>query len=212
MQNNKGYYIAVEGLEGAGKSTAMKTIKKYLIQNNIDYIIAREPGATVVGETIRQILKDSSANDAMDARTELLLFYAARIELLEKIIKPALRAGKCVLSDRFELSSFAYQGGGRKLDEKMLHSLSDFCVASCKPDLVLFLDISPEVGLERAKRRGKLDRIEQESTDFFNRVHASYHNHLKNLVNVEIIDATKPLVAVQKIIREKLENAISPVI
>jgi dTMP kinase len=212
MQNKKGYYIAVEGLEGAGKSTAMKTIKKHLIQHNIDYIIAREPGATVVGEAIRQIIKDTSSNEVMDYRTELLLFYAARIELIEKIIKPALLEGKWVLSDRFELSSFAYQGGGRKLNEEMLQSLSAFCVGHCKPDLVLFLDISPEIGLDRAKRRGKLDRIEQESIDFFNRVHASYHKHLKNLANVEIIDATKPLTVVQRIIREKLDYAIIPTI
>jgi dTMP kinase len=211
MSNKPGRYIVVEGLEGAGKTTAMKTIKRFLVEHKIDFVTTREPGATIVGEFVRKLIKDPAVKDCMDPRTELLLFYAARIELVEQIIKPALKNGSWVLSDRFELSSFAYQGGGRKLDENMLHSLSSFCVQDCTPDLIVFLDIKPEHGLERAKRRGKLDRIEQESLDFFERVYESYHKHLKNLDNVEIIDAKKPLPVVQSIIREKLYHAIATV-
>lgn len=211
MHTKLGKYIVIEGLEGAGKSTAMKTIKRFLVEHKIDVLTTREPGATVVGETIRKLIKDPSIEDKMDARTELLLFYAARIELIEKIIKPTLDKGTWVLSDRFELSSFAYQGGGRKLDENMLYSLSSFCVKNCTPDLIIFLDIKPEYGLERAKKRGMLDRIEQESLDFFQDVYLSYHKYLKNLSNVVIIDATKPLPVVQSIIIEKLYHAITTV-
>ncbi|MDF1757883.1 MAG: dTMP kinase [Legionellaceae bacterium] len=208
MDIKPGRYIVVEGLEGAGKTTAMKTIKRFLAENDIEFVTTREPGATIVGESVRNLIKDPAVKDYMDPRTELLLFYAARIELLEQVIKPALKKGQWVLSDRCELSSFAYQGGGRKIDEKMLYSLSDFCVKDCLPDLMVFLDIKPEQGLERAKRRGKLDRIEQESLDFFRDVYDSYHKHLKNIKNVAIIDAKKPLPIVQNIIREKLSHAI----
>src|SRR3990167_410820 len=98
-----GKYLVIEGLEGAGKTTAMKTIKRFLTEHNINYITTREPGATTVGEAVRSLIKDTEVKESMDPRTELLLFYAARIELLEKVIKPALRDGTWVLSDRFEL-------------------------------------------------------------------------------------------------------------
>ena len=207
-----GKYLVIEGLEGAGKTTAMKTIKRFLTEHNINYITTREPGATTVGEAVRSLIKDTEVKESMDPRTELLLFYAARIELLEKVIKPALRDGTWVLSDRFELSSFAYQGGGRQLDENMLYSLSAFCVKNINPDLVFFLDIKPEIGLERAKKRGKLDRIENESADFFRNVYLSYHKYLKHLKNVAVIDASKPLSVVQGLIRERLNYAITELV
>lgn len=201
-----GKYIVVEGLEGAGKTTAMKTIKRFLTEHEINYVTTREPGATVVGESIRNILKDCSVKDSLDSRTELLLFYAARIELITHIIQPALSRGDYVVSDRFELSSFAYQGGGRQISFDILDSLSKFCVGDLRPDLIIFLDISPTLGLERAKSRGNLDRIEQESTDFFVNVYNAYHNYLKRYKNVITIDASLPLSVVQRIIKEKLHD------
>lgn len=206
MSGQRGHFIVIEGLEGAGKSTALKTIKKYLIENKIDLIVTREPGGTVAGEAIRHILKDASQSEPLDARAELLLFYAARVQLLQQVIRPALAKGTSVLADRFELSSFAYQGGGRQLDEKMLQALSKFCVDELVPSLILFLDVSPEQGLQRALGRGKLDRIEQESYEFFQRVYQAYHKHMKTMTNVVIIDANKPLVVVQNDIRLTLQR------
>ena len=204
----RGRYIVVEGLEGSGKTTAIKTVKRFLTEYQMKYVVTREPGATYVGESIRNILQDDS-HEQLDPRTELLLFYAARIELLSHIIKPALDDGSWVLSDRFELSSFAYQGGGRKIDTSFIQLLSNFCVGELQPDLIIFLDVSPEIGLKRAKARGKLDRIEQESIDFFNRVHSAYHFYLKKYKNVIVIDASLPLSVVQRLIREKLYAAMS---
>ncbi len=206
MINHLGQYIVVEGLEGAGKTTAIKTIKRFFTEQKISFITTREPGATSVGESIRNILKDESIKESLDPRTELLLFYAARVELITHIIKPALARGEYVISDRFELSSFAYQGGGRKISADILNSLSDFCVGDVRPDLIIFLDISPEVGLERARLRGNLDRIEQESQEFFTNVYNAYHHYLKRYNNVVKIDASLPLSVVQRIIKEKLHD------
>lgn len=209
MIGKKGRYIVVEGLEGSGKTTAIRTIKKFLSANDIQYVAVREPGATNVGEVIRDLLKDPNAKDSMDARTELLLFYAARIELIQQIVNPSLEKGCWVISDRCELSSFAYQIGGRKLDETILKMLSGFCIQSLRPDLLIFLDINPEHGLWRAKKRGKLDRIEQESLDFFKDVSVAYHKYIKDYNHVAIIDASQPLRDVQRLIREKLYDTVS---
>src|SRR5258708_6479514 len=103
-----GRFIVVEGLEGAGKSTALTTIKRYLVENAIDVITTREPGGTHVGEITRQLLKESIPSEPLDPRAELLLFYAARVQLIEQVIRPALQRGSWVLADRFELSTFAY--------------------------------------------------------------------------------------------------------
>lgn len=209
MIPNKGHFIVIEGLEGAGKSTAINTIKHYLESLNIELITTREPGGTRVGEVARQLIKESVPTEPLDPRAELLLFYAARVQLLERVIRPALEKACWVLADRFELSTMAYQGGGRKLDQAMISHLSAFCVKGLKPDLIVFLDITPEQGLERAKKRGKIDRIEQESLAFFNQVYDSYHQYIKTMDNVVIIDASKPLHTVRELIRSTLENYVT---
>lgn len=209
MSIKPGRFIVVEGLEGAGKTTAMKTIKRLLTSLDIDVITTREPGGTFVGEAIRHIIKETPITESLDARAELLLFYAARVQLLEQIIKPSLSKGLWILADRFELSSFAYQGSGRKLDESLLKTLSLTCVSDCQPDIVVYLDITPQEGLSRAVKRGKLDRIEQESLSFFSDVHAGYHKYLKMLNNVIMINASQPLASVQNTIRTELYNAIT---
>ena len=204
MESKLGHFIVVEGLEGAGKSTALSTIKRFLIERVPELITTREPGGTRVGEAARQLIKEIA--EPLDARTELLLLYASRVQLIEQVIRPALNRGCWVLGDRFELSTWAYQGGGRKLDPEMIAHLSSFCVKHIKPDLIIFLDISPEQGLKRALKRGKVDRIEQESLAFFTDVFNSYHHHIKTMPNVVRIDASKPLVVVQDSIRSVLEK------
>lgn len=202
----RGRFIVLEGLEGAGKSTAISTIKRFLTPRISELIITREPGGTVVGESIRQILKTHIPNEPLDARAELLLFYAARVQLLEQVILPALERGAWVLADRFELSTFAYQGGGRKIELDFIHQLSTSCLQGLQPDLMLFLEINPKIGLQRALLRSKMDRIESESLDFFERVYQSYHEHLPRFKRVEMIDASKPLGEVQYLIREALRK------
>lgn len=205
----KGRFIVVEGLEGAGKSTAMDTIRVFLNKKNIEHIVTREPGGTYVGEVARTLIKETRENEPLDVRAELLLFYAARVQLLEQVIRPAINRGCWVLADRFELSTFAYQGGGRKMDEKMIAHLSSFCVADLKPDLTIFLNIEPKQGLARVFKRGEPDRIEKESLDFFKRVYDNYHHHLNLMQNAKIIDASQTLPMVQTAIIDTLQRYIN---
>lgn len=204
--STKGRFIVIEGLEGAGKSTALNTIKQYLTGRVSEMITTREPGGTDVGEATRHLIKGSTPSEPLDARSELLLLYASRVQLVEQVIRPALARGCWVIADRFELSTWAYQGGGRKLDPEMIAHLSSFCLKGFKPDLTLFLDISPEQGLNRAHKRGNPDRIEQESLDFFNKVYQGYHQQLKNMGNVKMIDASKPYTVVQKLICSAMDS------
>jgi dTMP kinase len=117
-----------------------------------------------------------------------------------------MQEGRVVVADRFELSSFAYQGGGRHVDEGLLHALSLYCDKECLPDLIIFFDIKPELGLQRAMQRGQLDRMEQESMLFFQQVYDSYHHHIKLMKNVVKIDASKPLAVVQNLIGAALQH------
>jgi dTMP kinase len=208
LSPQRGHFIVIEGLEGAGKSTALSLIKRILGTQVKEILVTREPGGTKVGEMIRHLIKEIS-DEPLDARAELLLFYAARVQLIEQVVRPALQRGSWVLADRFELSTFAYQGGGRKLDEQVIECLSAFCLPDLKPDLTLFLDITPQIGLERARKRGKPDRIEQESLQFFTNVRNSYHQRISGLENVVVIDASQPLPAVQYAICRALEDYLS---
>ena len=205
----RGHFIVLEGLEGAGKSTALQTIKQTLASRVPDLISTREPGGTRVGEAARQLIKEFIPGEMLDPRTELLLLYASRVQLVEQVILPALQQGTWVVGDRFELSTWAYQGGGRGLDLEMIAHLSSFCLKDFKPDLTIFLDISPELGLARAHNRGKADRIESESLIFFKQVYEAYHAQLRSMSNVVVIDASKPLVMVQDLIKETLQNYLN---
>ena len=201
---NKGRFIVVEGLEGAGKSTALHTLRDALKKRVPELITTREPGGTHVGEVVRDLMKETSPDDILDPRAELLLLYASRVQLVEHVIRPALLRGCWVLGDRFEWSTWAYQGGGRRLDKTIITELSSFCLNGFQPDLIFFLDISPEEGLARAAARGKYDRMEQESLAFFKDVHAAYQTCLSR-DNVVVIDASQPLAVVQSSIQHALE-------
>lgn len=201
-----GRFIVVEGLEGAGKSTAVHTIKRFLSDNIGHFITTREPGGTAVGEVIRQLIKHTPSDEHLDPRAELLLLYTSRVQLVNQVIKPALESGAWVLADRFELSTFAYQGGGRRLDVQMIEQLSAFCLKGFAPDLVLFLDVDPALGLRRALGRGEADRIEKESLDFFTAVCNAYHAKLKTMKQVVVIDANQPQEVVQQAIWDALSH------
>lgn len=201
-----GRFIVVEGLEGAGKSTAIHTIKQFMSDHIGHFITTREPGGTAVGEVIRQLIKHTPGDEHLDPRAELLLLYTSRVQLVNQVIKPALDSGLWVLGDRFELSTFAYQGGGRGLDVERIETLSDFCLNGFAPDLVLFLDVDPALGLRRALGRGEADRIEKESLAFFTKVYDAYHAKIKLMKQVVIIDANQPETVVQQAILKALSD------
>ena len=203
-----GKLIVIEGLEGAGKSTAVNTVVELLYQADIKTLTTREPGGTELGETLRSILKNSDYKNILDDKSELLLMYTARIQLLEEVIKPALNRGCWVIADRFELSTIAYQGGGRGLSHSMIKHLSEFCLNGFKPDLTLYLDLQPEQGIKRAQLRGQFDRIEQQDIDFFHKVHQTYMSHVQGQPDVVIIDAALPLAEVQEQIKKALHHYI----
>ncbi len=200
--SKRGKLLVIEGLEGAGKSTAVQTLTELLAGHNIKTIHTREPGGTPVGEILRTIVKNPEYKESLESKTELLLLYASRIQLVQQIIKPALEQGVWVIADRFELSTFAYQGGGRGLDLDFIQSLSAFCLEGFEPDLTIFLDINPKVGMQRANLRGKLDRIEQQSIAFFQAVYETYKDQIEHRSNMLKIDASLKLDEVQKAIRE----------
>ncbi len=171
----KANFIVVEGLEGAGKSTAIKTVLDTLTAAGINDIVnTREPGGTPLAEKMRALVKEEHEGEDLKDMTELLLLYAARVQLVENVIKPALANGQWVVGDRHDLSSQAYQGGGRQIDASLMKNLRDTILGEFKPAFTLYMDIDPRVGLERARGRGELDRIEKMDISFFERTRERY--------------------------------------
>ncbi|MBS5773156.1 MAG: dTMP kinase [Enterobacter cloacae] len=189
-------YIVIEGLEGAGKTTARDVIVDTLKTLGVgDMVFTREPGGTLLAEKLRSLVLDirSVGDEVITDKAEVLMFYAARVQLVETVIKPALASGNWVIGDRHDLSTQAYQGGGRGIDQTLLTTLRDAVLGDFRPDLTLYLDVTPEVGLKRARARGELDRIEQESLDFFNRTRARYLELVEQDPSIRTIDATQSL-------------------
>ncbi len=169
----KGFFITLEGGEGAGKSTQHVRIVKWLEAHGKKVVEAREPGGTVVSEQIRKVLLDTR-NAGLGCRAELLLLFAARTQLLQEVIRPALAHGKVVVSDRFTDASYAYQGGGRRMGAETVAVLEDFVHPDLQPDLTLLFDVSIEQGMQRVAGRGAADRFETETVHFFERVRDTY--------------------------------------
>jgi len=189
-------FVVIEGLEGAGKSTAVATVLSWLQANGADVVQTREPGGTPLAEQIRTMVK-AVQDEAIAPETELLLVYAARSQLLANVIRPALARGQWVLADRHDLSSRAYQGGGRQIASEIIDQIRAVVVKDTRPDLTLYLDIDPEIGLKRALARGELDRIEQEKLDFFKRTRQKYLEIAESDSSIVVIDASQPLAEVQ---------------
>ncbi len=207
--SSKGKFIVVEGIEGAGKSSAISVIEAVLNKHNIAFIKTREPGGTPLAEALRDIVKSASHEEVLTQETELLLMYASRSQLLANRILPALAKGTWVIGDRHDLSSRAYQGGGRQFDDTIMNAIADVTLKGFTPDLTLYLDIAPELGLARAQARGELDRIELEKIEFFQRVRNKYLSLAKESNSTGIIDASQDMQAVHKNVSDAVEAFIS---
>lgn len=170
---HKGFFISLEGGEGAGKSTQNKRIVSWLEAQGRQVVETREPGGTVVSEQVRQVLLDTR-NDGLNPVAELLLMFAARSQLVQEVIQPALAQGKVVVCDRFADASYAYQGGGRGLDAATVGQVEEIVLAGLQPDLTLLFDIPVEQGMARVADRGAADRFESEAMAFFERVRNAY--------------------------------------
>jgi dTMP kinase len=206
---NRGRFITVEGVEGAGKSTCIGYIRDTLTNAGKQVLVTREPGGTGLSEEIRDLLL-AHRQEGVAVETETLLMFAARAEHLARVIRPALAGGQWVLCDRFTEATYAYQGGGRGLPRERIEVLEQWLQGELRPDLVLLLDVPVRLGLERAAQRSARDRFESEDPAFFERVRAAYldqaHRHPQRF---RIIDASRELAQVQHQIKQALDKLLS---
>lgn len=193
-----GMFITFEGPEGAGKSTNLYYLANRLEEAGFPVQVTREPGGTLLSEKIRNLLIDPTFK-GMTVDTELLLIFAARAEHLHQVILPAINDGKIVICDRFTDATYAYQGGGRGIDENKILMLERLVQGTFRPDLTLFFDLEATIGLSRViKSRDGLDRFEQESLNFFEEVRAAYWRRVdQNPGAFRVIDASKSIENVQ---------------
>ncbi len=181
-------FITFEGVDGAGKSTHLAWFADTLRERGMDVLVTREPGGTPLGERLREIL----LSQPMLAETEALLMFAARLEHIEQVIRPALRRGTWVVSDRFSDASFAYQGGGRGVPLAKLEQLERWVHEGFQPDLTLLFDIPVEVARQRLSNNATLDRFEQEQGTFFEKVRQAYlERSRKHPQRYALIDASQ---------------------
>lgn len=206
-----GTFITIEGIEGVGKSTNLKFMEGILKDAGQTVVITREPGGTVLAEKIRELLIDPT-HPPCTPDTELLLMFASRAEHLAEKIRPALERGEWVLCDRFTDATYAYQGAGRGIDLSHIHALEDWLQEGLRPDLTVVLDADVELGMQRAGKRGDLDRFEQEQLEFFKRVRRAYLDIARREPRrVRVIDASQDLAKVQSALRALLQEQLQHV-
>ncbi len=200
-------FIVVEGSEGVGKSTQIKTIKSFLEEHKIEYIVTREPGGTSFGESIRSIILDQ--NNDTDNLTDSLLFYASRYENYNKIILPALKNGKTVICDRFHYSTLVYQGivGDDELVKKV-HNIFD-AIFSKSIDHIIYLYTDPEESLKRISRRSITDKFESRGLEYLNKLNKAYESIFSNMENVIKLDTSRDKEITKKDLLEKLKTTFT---
>lgn len=205
MSSEMGKFITLEGIEGVGKTTNRNYIRQRVELAGKTCIETREPGGTPLGEALRELLLEHK-HEGMCADAELLMMFAARAEHLHKVILPALRAGKVVLCDRFTEATYAYQGGGRGLNQKKISDLEDWVQDDLRPDLTIILDAPVALGRQRAGQRSRPDRIEKEQNDFFERVRQTYLDLARHYPErIAVIDAS---VAIDKV-QDQIDHVFS---
>ncbi len=183
-------FITFEGIEGSGKSTQVKKLHVFFLEKNIDTILTREPGGTFAGEKIREILIDEKI-EKLEAKTELFLNFAARLEHVEKIIKPSLAQGKTVISDRFFDSTFAYQGNAFGLDETLIEDVKKMAISDFAPDITFLIDMPVEAAFARIQDRADNNRYEKLGFDFHQKVRDGFLQLAKKNPRIKVIDGTK---------------------
>ena len=196
----QGRFIAIEGPDGSGKTSIIQSLRQKLEQDGLEVVTTREPGGSPIAEQIRQVILDVD-NHAMDVRTEALLYAASRRQHLVETILPNVQAGKLVISDRFVMSSLAYQGMARGIGLDPVWAINQFAIDGQMPDLTLLVDVPAEVGLERnpaAKGQRQYDRLDRESLAFHQRVRQTYLDLAQDWANLEILDGQKSIEAVSQ--------------
>ncbi len=205
----RGIFISVEGPDGAGKTTQIERLKEYLAGKGYEVLITREPGGTVISEAVRALLLDPKHKE-MKPETELLLYAAARAQLVGEVIGPAIEAGKAVISDRFVDSSVVYQGIARELGVETVYEVNRPAIGEYMPDVTFLLDLPAEVGIARKKDQAELDRMEQESLDFHRKVAEGYRTLAKrDPERIKTIDATLPVDTIYDMIKDKVQALLS---
>lgn len=210
-QKPAGKLISFEGSEGSGKTTQIARLAAHLQKAHREVVTTREPGGTEIGEQIRNIIVHNSKGDEMCAETELLLFAAARAQLVREVIVPALLKGTIVLSDRFLDSSTVYQGIGRNLAADPVAQINRFAVGNVMPDVTIVLDVPPEVSLARLKQRASdlPDRMERENIDFYKKVREGYLVLAKGMPErFIVVDGTKTEETIEKKIWEEVKTRL----
>ncbi|WP_042201173.1 dTMP kinase [Paenibacillus camerounensis] len=206
----EGFFITLEGGDGAGKTTVLGRVAAYLQNHSMPYIITREPGGIEIAEKIRSIILDP-AHTAMDARTEALLYAAARSQHLAEVVEPALQQGLTVLCDRFVDSSLVYQGHARGLGIEQVRNINEFATGGRKPDLTFYLDVDPEIGLSRiaANQDREVNRLDLEKLDFHQKVREGYQLVVQSdPERVVVLDANRPIHMVEQDIVRTLKERI----
>lgn len=207
---DKGKFITVEGQDGAGKTTNLEFVHRKLQSSGFDVLLTREPGGTALGERLRELILGGHDLN-IDAMAELLLMFAARAQHLAEIIVPALDSGRWVLCDRFTDATYAYQGGGRDLPCSYVQTLETLVQGQLRPDLTLLLDVDPDTGARRSRRRcGDPDRFESEQIAFKRKVRQVYLDLARRHPGrIAVIDAAADLKQVQRQIEDKLDTFVA---
>jgi dTMP kinase len=200
----RGKLITLEGIDGAGKSTHVRWISRFLRSRGLRVKVTREPGGTPAGENLRRIVL--GGRQPLHPETETLLLFAARREHLDKLILPALEEGTWVLCDRFTDATYAYQSGGSRVDWRKVRTLEQWVQSRLQPDLTVLFDVSPAVGRKRAARKRSPDRFERERTAYYQRVHAAYRRRAReNPRRIRVLDAA----GTRREVKMKLEEILT---
>ncbi|MDY5243821.1 MAG: dTMP kinase [Anaerobutyricum soehngenii] len=203
----KGLFIVMEGSDGSGKTTQINLLEQYLKEAGYECLITREPGGTVIGEEVRELILNPEYKE-MSPVTEMLLYAASRAQLVHEVIGPALEAGRIVISDRFVDSSIVYQGIARNLGISTVAAVNAPGIGIYRPDGIFFIDLSEAEGIRRKKNQKKLDRMEQESIDFHHLVSEGYRKVLAERPEVIKIDGGKDIDVIQKKIRNHVDELL----
>lgn len=205
MASQRGCFITLEGLDGAGKSTHVQWLVEHIESQGITVTCTREPGGTELGEQLRQMVLSLP----MHLKTETLLMFAARCEHIATVIEPALQAGQWVVCDRFTDASYAYQGGGRELGGPAIAALEQWVHPGLQPDRTWLFDVPLNVARARLARSRDLDRFEKEGDAFFERTRQAYHDRAaKDPQRLRIVDSTLPIEQVRATLREQAQRLI----